>query len=79
MADLFIGAMLTKSSTLTIAFGICDFYDNVFKWNISCLLCFLQTYYKNVSYPSKNKSNLVDSIILAAMELDVINVINLAW
>ncbi|KAG8194792.1 hypothetical protein JTE90_017233 [Oedothorax gibbosus] len=46
--------------------------------SISALGDIARTYYKNVSYPSKNKSNLVDSIILAAMELDVINVINLA-
>ncbi|CAL1301443.1 unnamed protein product [Larinioides sclopetarius] len=37
-----------------------------------------RTYYNNVTSSSWNKSNIVDSIILAAMELDIMSVINLA-
>ncbi|GIY60351.1 nuclear pore complex protein Nup85 [Caerostris darwini] len=46
--------------------------------NLSDLGDIARTYYNNVTSSSWSKSNVVDSIILAAMELDITNVINLA-
>ncbi|XP_054716603.1 nuclear pore complex protein Nup85-like [Uloborus diversus] len=46
--------------------------------SLSSLGDIARAYYNGVSSEVKNKSSLVDSIILAAMELDIINVINLS-
>ncbi|XP_035213593.1 nuclear pore complex protein Nup85-like isoform X2 [Stegodyphus dumicola] len=46
--------------------------------NISSLGDTARAYYNNVACNGWNKSNLVDSIILAAFEFDIMNVLNLA-